>query len=109
MSSDQIPDHSFRSHTMKCTLLAALMFALPLVGFAQQSRASKLFTYQYTNDDLPNGLRLVTVPTDYPNLVALYAVVSVDRKSTHLNSSHANSSYAVFCLKKKNGRSRGTA
>src|SRR3712207_7288806 len=25
-----------------------------------------------------------------------------DRKSTHLNSSHANISYAVFCLKKKN-------
>src|SRR5258707_2024558 len=30
----------------------------------------------------------------------------VDRKSTRLNSSHANISYAVFCLKKKNGRSR---
>src|SRR5947209_13643293 len=26
----------------------------------------------------------------------------IDRKSTRLNSSHANSSYAVFCLKKKN-------
>src|SRR3712207_6918757 len=25
-----------------------------------------------------------------------------DRKSTHLNSSHANISYAVFCLKKNN-------
>src|SRR3712207_7465829 len=27
-----------------------------------------------------------------------------DRKSTRLNSSHANISYAVFCLKKKNIR-----
>src|SRR3712207_9084218 len=27
-----------------------------------------------------------------------------DRKSTRLNSSHANISYAVFCLKKKNNR-----
>src|SRR5438445_9071904 len=27
-----------------------------------------------------------------------------DRKSTRLNSSHANISYAVFCLKKKNSR-----
>src|SRR3712207_7572583 len=27
-----------------------------------------------------------------------------DRKSTRLNSSHANISYAVFCLKKKNRR-----
>src|SRR3712207_7042245 len=28
-------------------------------------------------------------------------VAQVDRKSTRLNSSHANISYAVFCLKKK--------
>src|SRR3712207_8216211 len=27
---------------------------------------------------------------------------AVDRKSTRLNSSHANISYAVFCFKKKN-------
>src|SRR3712207_7731244 len=30
-----------------------------------------------------------------------------DRKSTRLNSSHANISYAVFCLKKKTKRSAG--
>src|SRR3712207_7427776 len=29
-----------------------------------------------------------------------------DRKSTRLNSSHANISYAVFCLKKKKEESR---
>src|SRR3712207_7469435 len=29
---------------------------------------------------------------------------SGDRKSTRLNSSHANISYAVFCLKKKNSK-----
>src|SRR3712207_7111217 len=29
------------------------------------------------------------------------AVKDTDRKSTRLNSSHANISYAVFCLKKK--------
>src|SRR3712207_7535346 len=28
-------------------------------------------------------------------------VIEADRKSTRLNSSHANISYAVFCLKKK--------
>src|SRR3712207_8860074 len=33
-------------------------------------------------------------------LVALTLAAS-DRKSTRLNSSHANISYAVFCLKKK--------
>src|SRR3712207_8862822 len=30
--------------------------------------------------------------------------VAEDRKSTRLNSSHANISYAVFCLKKKKTR-----
>jgi len=33
--------------------------------------------------------------------VPLKLVVDSDRKSTRLNSSHANISYAVFCLKKK--------
>src|SRR3712207_7429727 len=34
-------------------------------------------------------------------LVARLGDDAVDRKSTRLNSSHANISYAVFCLKKK--------
>src|SRR2546430_9999073 len=32
-------------------------------------------------------------------------VLSIDRKSTRLNSSHSQISYAVFCLKKKNSTS----
>src|SRR3712207_8148687 len=40
---------------------------------------------------------------DRGNRFMLYRVVVelIDRKSTRLNSSHANISYAVFCLKKK--------
>src|SRR3712207_7952186 len=34
-------------------------------------------------------------------LVSGRPVAHADRKSTRLNSSHANISYAVFCLKKK--------
>src|SRR3712207_7500154 len=41
-----------------------------------------------------------------PGAVGVFHVLTVlalsDRKSTRLNSSHANISYAVFCLKKKN-------
>src|SRR3712207_7550836 len=37
---------------------------------------------------------------------ALEAGDRLDRKSTRLNSSHANISYAVFCLKKKKIRHR---
>src|SRR3712207_7200388 len=40
-----------------------------------------------------------TTRKDY--FVEVIAVVIEDRKSTRLNSSHANISYAVFCLKKK--------
>jgi len=45
-------------------------------------------------------------PDSYRQLCALlrddiYRRPPVDRKSTRLNSSHANISYAVFCLKKK--------
>src|SRR3712207_7009241 len=36
------------------------------------------------------------------------AVQGEDRKSTRLNSSHANISYAVFCLKKKIQSSRSS-
>src|SRR5437867_8934735 len=34
---------------------------------------------------------------------AVFLGEAEDRKSTRLNSSHRTSSYAVFCLKKKNG------
>src|SRR3712207_6488928 len=36
------------------------------------------------------------------NMITGAAQMDGDRKSTRLNSSHANISYAVFCLKKKN-------
>src|SRR5437667_2276515 len=36
--------------------------------------------------------------------IAIRANQTRDRKSTRLNSSHITSSYAVFCLKKKNQR-----
>src|SRR2546427_3257159 len=32
---------------------------------------------------------------------ALFMTITADRKSTRLNSSHSQISYAVFCLKKK--------
>src|SRR3712207_8159821 len=40
--------------------------------------------------------------TRYGAVAGMCSVVRmIDRKSTRLNSSHANISYAVFCLKKK--------
>src|SRR3712207_6897133 len=51
---------------------------------------------------------------EQPGIRALFHPVtpskfrSGDRKSTRLNSSHANISYAVFCLKKKNHHDKNT-
>src|SRR2546427_5900733 len=42
--------------------------------------------------------RVVPVRKEEPSL----GHIGVDRKSTRLNSSHSQISYAVFCLKKKN-------
>src|SRR3712207_8146223 len=52
-------------------------------------------------EDLRSDLarRLPAVPVDLQPTE--YAGHARDRKSTRLNSSHANISYAVFCLKKK--------
>src|SRR6267142_1386228 len=56
--------------------LLFLAFVLSRYGHAAgETTTRNLFTYPYSVDDLPNGLRLVTVPTDYPNMVALYIVV----------------------------------
>src|SRR3712207_8718454 len=44
---------------------------------------------------------LLEPPPDRPAWLPEAAWGASDRKSTRLNSSHANISYAVFCLKKK--------
>src|SRR3712207_8862735 len=51
---------------------------------------------------LDHALEGVAVYAEEPRRGQLVAAgVGEDRKSTRLNSSHANISYAVFCLKKK--------
>src|SRR3712207_8170685 len=44
------------------------------------------------------------LPVRREGTLALERDELADRKSTRLNSSHANISYAVFCLKKKNNK-----
>src|SRR3712207_7965189 len=45
--------------------------------------------------------RMIIPPQGRDDLADRRRRVAEDRKSTRLNSSHANISYAVFCLKKK--------
>src|SRR3712207_7896949 len=46
------------------------------------------------------GLRAAALAVGWRHGCALTPEGTADRKSTRLNSSHANISYAVFCLKK---------
>src|SRR3712207_7939818 len=59
-------------------------------------------------NEAPDGAPLAAIPEHVvraqPDASAERVVAGLlarDRKSTRLNSSHANISYAVFCLKKK--------
>src|SRR2546430_12136870 len=69
-------------------------------GFPQGSRLSAL-----QNDDFLRHQRhsFTSVGVTSSSSVSPPSS-SVDRKSTRLNSSHSQISYAVFCLKKKNTR-----
>src|SRR3712207_8047269 len=54
------------------------------------------------NPLLQRNVSFKRIPTRLYELTANQRRKLRDRKSTRLNSSHANISYAVFCLKKKN-------
>ncbi|MCL5096316.1 MAG: insulinase family protein, partial [Candidatus Omnitrophica bacterium] len=59
---------------MRLFFWALLATSLPWMIMASGIEPA-FFSYRYTIDDLPNGLRLITVPTDMPRIVALYTVV----------------------------------
>src|SRR2546430_5922569 len=63
---------------------------------------STLFPYTtlFRSPVIHNLIRAVTHP--YPGAYDDNTDGKTDRKSTRLNSSHSQISYAVFCLKKKN-------
>src|SRR3712207_7133832 len=66
---------------------------------------SQEFVYEF--DAEPFGMHLYHCHTSplrkhiEKGLYGAFVIDPRDRKSTRLNSSHANISYAVFCLKKK--------
>src|SRR6202451_3205633 len=54
---------------------------LTLLAATSLFAATKIFSYPYTQEDLPNGLRLITIPTDYPNIVSLYIVMGTGSRN----------------------------
>src|SRR2546430_10899637 len=67
---------------------------------------STLFPYT-TLFRSPRACAEITPPPS--SVTVTVPLSSGDRKSTRLNSSHSQISYAVFCLKKKNSHPLGTA
>lgn len=62
-------------------VLKFLLFSL-LAGVASAAApVQKILPYAYTQADLPNGLRLIVVPTDFPNIVATYIVVQAGSRN----------------------------
>src|SRR3712207_7662648 len=61
--------------------------------------ALPIFMYEIGSYALPGRYSHWTFGKAYHRMKTMYDFG--DRKSTRLNSSHANISYAVFCLKKK--------
>src|SRR3712207_8814400 len=77
----------FRSHKGPCVIID--------VGANVSPKPSHLFAYGVMGSIFAKHILQRERPT----------IGLLDRKSTRLNSSHANISYAVFCLKKKKKQS----
>src|SRR5688572_32298015 len=110
-------------------LFLALLF-LPIAAAAALERVASI--EGVTEHRLPNGLRVLTLPDPGADTITVHITYfvgsrhegygekgmahllehllfkgskrhpNIDRKSTRLNSSHSQISYAVLCLKKKN-------
>src|SRR2546427_8837442 len=91
--------------TFLATASALAQFAHgPLAG-ALDERAvavglNALVSRKPDHDDLPGGSQLADRSGE-PRIIRIRRTNDADRKSTRLNSSHSQISYAVFCLKKK--------
>src|SRR3712207_7315185 len=83
------------------TLFRSFMFG-PIL---EQTWGPKRFLFYYMVCGIGAGLIQEGVQyIQYATELSRYSQVNIgteDRKSTRLNSSHANISYAVFCLKKQ--------
>src|SRR3712207_7371116 len=98
-------------HPERHSIDEALVTGAPYRSVAKQFGLSESAVYRHKTDHLPSHLlkarelKEVAQADDLldqvRHLQAHALDILEDRKSTRLNSSHANISYAVFCLKKK--------
>src|SRR3712207_7861707 len=90
------------------------MLDVPIFFFLMIRRPPRSTLFPYTTLFRSDSVQMCCTPArlDWKRLSAGFGSARLgkiladpaDRKSTRLNSSHANISYAVFCLKKKKNR-----
>src|SRR3712207_6829686 len=85
----------------------ALMVVVTMLGAAIATAADRQIRITWFADLLPSGPRRAAEIAATVAVIGMFVLMVIlggrlDRKSTRLNSSHANISYAVFRLKKKN-------
>ena len=61
--------------------LLCILFITGSIMAADDTGTSKIFPYEYHARDLKNGLRVVVIPTDYPNIVALQIPVQTGSRN----------------------------
>src|SRR3712207_8688905 len=81
------------------------LFRSPAPREAHRKLTDVLYRLTMAARHSAHGRHPVGDPASY-DLSAFDLADMADRKSTRLNSSHANISYAVFCLKKKKKKNK---
>src|SRR5947209_9854192 len=97
---------------LQYVLYTALSIPLHFFFFFTDTATTEIYTLSL-HDALPICTGTVNMTGDVittynADVTVGYAGTGRDRKSTRLNSSHANISYAVFCLKKKKKKKKTT-
>src|SRR3982074_2383601 len=62
-------------------LAAACAVLLPMSASAASGAASDVLPFKAVEKELPNGLRVIVVPTGFPNIVSLYIPVQTGSRN----------------------------
>src|SRR5688500_19880920 len=71
----------FLRTAMAATAFAAAATAAPLVAGAQAAASRDIIPFKATERTLPNGLKVIIVPTGFPNIVSLQIPVQTGSRN----------------------------
>src|SRR2546430_252604 len=94
-------DHGKTTLTAALTKVAAEKGLATYVTYDQVAKASE-------SQGRRDATKILTIATSHVEYATVERHYAQDRKSTRLNSSHSQISYAVFCLKKKKNKEPGS-